>query len=49
MSASLLNADNFVLELYKSKSFNEAFWSGLKTAIVIVSFVKMFPLEIKLA
>ncbi len=25
-----MNADNYVLELYKSKSFNESFWGGVK-------------------
>ena len=35
-----LNADNFVLDLYRNKSFNEAFIGGLKTACVVLALVR---------
>ena len=48
-----LNADNFVLNLYKNKSFNDAFFSGIKWACVILALVTAmaqfpkFPMENK--
>ncbi len=33
------NADNYVLDLYRRRTFNEAFWAGIKVACVGLSLV----------
>ena len=37
-----LNADNFVLDLYRNKTFNEAFVAGLKAACIVLALVRRY-------
>ncbi len=34
-----MNADNYVLDLYRKRTFNEAFWAGIKVAVVALALV----------
>ena len=37
-----LNADDFVLDLYRKRTFNDSFWAGVKVATVVLSYA-VFP------
>jgi len=34
-----MDADRYVLDLYRGRSFQEAFWSGLRAACIALSLI----------